>query len=212
MGAAHRRQPRRGLAGGGETGRSRPARRGWIGLWLAGLLAWTACGDAFERLLGPVPERPTEVRLVDFRTGPLQEPSAFDVVGSRAVRVDQTSGWDFLFLLTEDGVAQLRPFEAVTGQLSEAGLRQVDSSFEALSAAPQGGYVRTEPVPIAEGDVLAVVSRRDPSFSGIRCRRFGKLEILEVDQVAGRLSFRHLINPNCETRGLVPGETGSLDR
>lgn len=187
------------------------ARRRWIGPSLAGLVAWTGCGDAFEQLLGPVPLQPTRVELVDFRTGPLQTSSAFDVVGRRAVRVDQTSGWDFLFFVTEEGTPELRPFEAVTGTLQESGMQKVDVTFEGLTLAPQDGYVRTEPIPIAEGDVLAVVSRRDPAFGGIRCRRYAKIEVLGIDIAAGSLTFQHLINPNCEVRGLVPGETGSLD-
>lgn len=184
----------------------------WVAAWVAVWVAAAGCGDAFDRLLAPVPLEPSRVGLVDFRTGPLQEPSAFDLLNERTVRVDQTSGWDFLFVLTETGRPELRPFEAVTGRLSESGLQKVASGFEELVLAPEEGYVRTEAVPIAEGDVLAAVSRRDPTFRGLRCRHFGKIEILEIDAAAGRLAFRHLANPNCEVRGLVPGETGSLDR
>lgn len=187
------------------------ARGGWIGPALAGLVAWTGCGDAFEQLLGPVPLEPTRVELVDFRTGPLQTSSAFDVLGRRAVRVDQTSGWDFLFFVTEEGSPELRPFETVTGALQESGVQKVDVTFEGLTLAPEDGYIRSEPIPIAEGDVLAVVSRRDPAFGGIRCRRYAKIEVLAIDGAAGILAFQHLVNPNCEVRGLVPGETGSLN-
>lgn len=149
--------------------------------------------------------------LADHRTGPLQTASAFDVLGGRVARVDQTDAWDFLFFITEEGEPQLRPFGAVTGRASDAGLQKVASSFEGLRVAPEEGYERAASVPIAEGDVLAAVSRRDPTLQVIRCRRFAKLEILEVDLAGGRLRFRHLINPNCELRGLVPGETGSQE-
>lgn len=185
--------------------------RVWVVWAMAGSLTASGCGDPFEQLLGPVPMEPTIVELVDFRAGPLQEAAAFDILTRRAVRVDQTAGWDFLFFLTEEGVAQLRPFEAVTGELSEAGLQRVDTTFEGLSLAPEDGYVRTQAVPVEVGDVLAVVSRRDPTFGGIRCRRYAKIEILTIDVVVGTVTFQHLVNPNCEVRGLVPGETGSLD-
>ncbi len=201
----------RGAGGGGPAGGASIGRRFRRGLWLVGLIAALGCGDAFDRLLSPVPLQPTRVELVDFRTGPLLEPSAFDGVNGRAVRVDQSVGWDFLFYLAEDGAAELRPFEAVTGELSEAGLQKVTTPFEGMTVAPEDGYVRIEPVPVSEGDVLAFTSRRDPAFQGLRCRHFGKLEIVEIDRDAGRITFRHLLNPNCEVRGLVPGETGSFD-
>lgn len=196
---------------GGVTGRGRTGRRSRGVLWLAAVALGLGCGDAFERLLGPVPEEPTEVTLVDFRTGPLTEPSAFDLIGARAVRVDQTSQWDFLYFLLAAGVAELRPFEAVTGSFSEAGLQKVSTSFEATTLAPEEGYLTDEPVAVEEGDVLVVRSRRDPAFAGLRCRRFGKLEILRVEPATATLTFRHLINPNCERRGLVPGEVGPGD-
>lgn len=198
-------------AKGDEAYRGRIARRRGVVAWLAGLVTVLACGDGFDRLLSPVALRPTRVELVDFRTGPLLEPSAFDGVNGRVVRVDQSVGWDFLFFLPEDGPAELRAFEAVTGELSEASLQKVELAFDDITLAPEEGYVRTEPVPVSEGDVLVFTSRRDPAFQGLRCRHFGKLEVLEIDRPAGRLAFHFLLNPNCEVRGLVPGETGSLD-
>lgn len=199
-----------GLPAGSRAKRWPVRRKRTIWCWLF-LLALPACGDPFERLLGPVPEVPGVALLVDQRVGPLQAASAFDILGGRVARVDQTSAWDFLFFITEGGEPQLRPFGAVTGQPSDAGLQKVASSFEGLRVAPEEGYERMAPLSIAEGDVLAGVSRRDPTLQAIRCRRFAKLEILEIDLAGGRLRFRHLINPNCELRGLVPGKTGSQE-
>lgn len=186
-------------------------RRGIFLLWLSmaalaalSTVAPAGCGDPFEAFLAPVPEETTEVSLVDFRAGPLTEPSAFDLLNSIRARVDQTPAWDFVFFITEGGAAQLRPFAAVADQASEAGLQRVEEAFDAVREAPAEGYETDEPVPIAEGDVLAARSR----VAG-GCRRFGKLEVLEIDLEAGTLTFRHLRNPNCGFRGLVPGETGS---
>ncbi|MFQ5679451.1 MAG: hypothetical protein ACE5HP_08320 [Gemmatimonadota bacterium] len=179
--------------------------RGWA--WLLPFLA-AGCGASFQNFFAPVPDEPTEVELADHLRGPLQRPSAFDMFLARPVRVDQTDSWDFLFLVTPEGEPQLRPVAVVTGELSDAGLQKVSESFEMLLEAPEEGYVTSSPTVIAEGDVLAVVSRRDPALQGLRCRRFGKLEILEIDEAGGILRLRHLINPNCEGRGLVPGETG----
>lgn len=176
----------------------------WVGPLV---LILVGCGDPFG-FLGPVPDEPTEVELSDHRTAPLQEPSAFDLIATRRARVDLSVNWDFLFLITEEGEAQLQPFTFVTGRFSEAGLQQMSQSFEAVRVAPKTGYNTSSPTTIVEGDVLAAISRRDPALGGLRCRRFGKLEILEIDREAGVLRFQHLVNPNCEGIGLAPGEVG----
>lgn len=170
------------------------------------LVAVAACDDPFERFLAPVPDEPTEVALVDHRTGALQEPSAFDMLGTRRVRVDQTDGWDFLFLIPPDGPAELHPFGAVADDPNGSGLQRLDEAFEDVRRAPLEGYAGQEAVTVAEGDVLAIVSRVATQAS---CRRFGKIRILEVDAAAAVLRFEHLINPNCGIRGLVPGTTGA---
>lgn len=177
-------------------------------LWIGPLvLILAGCGDPFK-FLGPVPDEPTEVELADQRTAPLQEPSAFDMLSMRRTRVDLSVNWDFLFLITEEGEARLEPFAFVTGRTNEAGLQKMNQSFESLLLAPKSGYEISSPTTIMEGDVLAAVSRRDPALGGLRCRRFGKFEILEIDREARVLRFRHLINPNCEGVGLTPGEVG----
>jgi hypothetical protein len=176
---------------------------------LALISAITACDDPFSALLIDVPETPVEVSLVDFLTGPLQEPSAFDVIFTRPQRVDQTNQWDFLYFVTADGVHQLLPFGAVADSLTDSGLRHVSESFEGLEMAPSEGYTIDAPVTISEGDVLAVRSRADPN-SFIICRRYAKIEILEIDAAEKRLTFRVLGNPNCEDFVLIPGQHGSL--
>jgi hypothetical protein len=175
------------------------------------ILVWavSGCSDPFSEFLQDVPLEPTTVELKDYRTAVLQEQTAFDIVGERTVRVDQTGSWDYLFVSSESGTPQLAPFTAVSGLFSEAGLQHVDETFEGLRNAPESGYVTDEPTAVSEGDVLAAISRRDPGISG-RCRYYAKIEILEIDESAGTIQFMHLINPNCEDRVLVPGQHGEL--
>ena len=167
------------------------------------------CGNPFEAFLRPVPEIPTEATLFDFRTGDVRDQVAFDAILRVTARVDQTNQWDFLLFITETGVAQLRPFGAVATFETDAGLQRVDTSFEGLRSAPVDGYLQGDPVEVEVGDVLAVQTRRDPSIRS-RCRRYAKIEILEIDPLAATLTFQHLANPNCEDRVLVPGQRGSL--
>jgi hypothetical protein len=175
------------------------------------LLMWAAsgCSDPFSEFLQDVPLEPTTVELADFRTATLQEHTAFDVVGSRTVRVDQTGGWDYLFEIDESGTVQLAPFASLSDRFSEAGLQIVDQTFEGLRNAPSSGYVIDSPTVVAEGDVLAAISRRDPTIRG-RCRYYAKFEILEIDEIERTIRFNHLINPNCEDRVLIPGQHGEL--
>lgn len=183
------------------------SRAGRVLVCLAGA-AILACGSPFEGLLLPVPLVPTEATLTDFRTGPLHEPSAYDLIREVTSRVDQGPNWDFLFELDEAGEPLLSPFGAVTGEPSDAGLQRTPLSFEEIVEAPREGYATHASIAVTEGDVLFAVSRRDPALGGIRCRRFAKLRILAIDAEAGTLTFEQLTNPNCEVTGLVPGETG----
>jgi hypothetical protein len=41
----------------------------------------------------------------------------------------------------------------------------------------------------------------------VRCLRYGKFEVLEIDVTAGTAQLLHLVNPNCEQTGLIPGES-----
>ena len=165
------------------------------------------CDDPFEQLRRPVPDIPGEATLVDFREGPFREPSAFDLVLERLVRVDLSPNWDFLFVIDESGQAAFVPFGAVAEEDALSGLQKVTDTFEGLRQAPSEGYEREAAVPISGGDVLAAVSRQDPG-SRFQCRHFAKLEILALDLQERTVRFRFLVNPNCETRALVPGEAG----
>lgn len=174
---------------------------------LAILLAW-GCDDPFAAFLLDVPEVPSEATLFDFIDGRLQDPPAFDIVRERPARVDQTRDWDFLFRVVGGG-AELVPFTAVTDSVTDSGLRVAETSFEGVLEAPETGYILTEPIPVAIGDVLIARSRRD-ARQVLACSQFAKLEILDLDIAAGQITFRYLVNPNCGDTVLEPGEHGEL--
>jgi len=174
----------------------------WLGLGLV-----VACGDPLEPTLIPVPDEPETAVLVELTGGPLAESSAFDVITALPTRTDLFPGWDFAFDVLPAGTAVLWPRGTIVEGEDpvDAGLQILDLEFEAIRAAPESGYTRFDPVPIAVGDVLVVQSRRDPSLGSIRCRRYGKIEITDLDASGGTVTFRHLVNPNCEKRTLIPG-------
>lgn len=171
---------------------------------LAAAVALAACEDPFASQR-PLPPEPTTVSLGDFRTAPLDARTAFRMSERVPVPPNQVPDWDFAFWVTEAGAPQFRPRGTIVDGTSEAGLAPVDDGFGALSEAPLDGYVTAEPVPVDSGEVYAVRSRPDPTVRATTCRRYGKIEVTSVDPEDGTVTFRHLVNPNCEQRDLTPG-------
>ena len=163
------------------------------------------CGDQAERILIPVPDESEEATLVDFSGGSITEPSAFDLLAKAAVRTDQFPGWDFLLEFRPDGSPVLWPRSAIIEEDADSGLQPVAKTFEGLTDAPEDGYIQLESVAIQVGDVLAVRSRWNPAYGTVRCRLFAKIEILAIDPGESEMTFRFLVNPNCEKRTLEAG-------
>ena len=136
---------------------------------------------------------------------PVPTPSAYSLQGSRRVRTDTTSSFDFAYNLQSDGSHVFVP-RAVLGINAEAsvnpGFLARTESFEAITEAPSNGYVTDQVIPIAVGDRYVVRSR-------ITCQigvpTYAKLEVLALDDVARTVTFRILSNDNCGFKGLQPG-------
>lgn len=176
---------------------------------LLALLPLAACGDSLNQPQ-PLPMEPSTVSLADFRTGELGEATAFQLSNSRTVLPSQSSDWDFVFWVTDDGAPQFRPRDMIASGSSGAGLAPVDVEFDALEEAPGSGYRTNEPVSAEVGAVYAVRSRQDPRL-GLTCRRYAKIRVASVDTAAGTVTLDHLVNPNCQSRNLLPGEQGQQD-
>ena len=166
--------------------------------------AAATCGDPFEPILTPVPE-PREADLVDFEEGDLVDPAAYDMYTGNAVRTDLSNGWDFVFVVDGEAGPTFVPRSAFLGGESTAGLQQDDRAFDTIEEAPEADYVTDAPVPVAAGDVLTLISRRSESVS-VRCRLFGKLEVLTIEGTPATATVRVVVNPNCERRHLVEPE------
>lgn len=180
------------------------------GRLLLGVIAITigvaACGSSTAVDTIANPDDPTEAVLFDFLDQNIRNPSGFDILASSPVRLDSNTRWDFLFQIRQDGTAHLRPRGVIIDESeTDAGLQQLTITFDEVRSAPTDGYERLRATTIEEGDVLAMQSQRDANLEPVRCRRYGKMEVLTIDVAAGTVTFRHLINPNCENRNLVPG-------
>lgn len=175
----------------------------------AALILMAACGDEF----GPgtwsaVPD--TSLIYSASRPELLRQPAAFDVVNLARVAIEgsgATGNWDFA-LLEQGGVFVMAPERAVTGSDSRAGIaRATETRLEDIRDAPgdTAAYSR-EPVPIAEGAIYILRSRRASCFTFGAGVYYAKLHALEVDPVAGTFRFAVVRNPNCNDRALVPPE------
>lgn len=172
---------------------------------LAGLLIVSAgCSDAFGPILTPLPAV-REAVLVDFEGGDLVDPAAFDVLVSSAVRTDQTNSWDFLFLIDDSLGPVLLPRGGLLDQESTSGIQADTRAFEDIERAPSAGYSTEDAIPIAPGTVVTMISRQNPMF-GVRCRLYGKLEVLSIEGTPARATFRFVVNPNCERRRVREAE------
>ena len=174
-------------------------------LLTAGLLLvapLTACGDAFEPIFVLVPQ-PAEADLHDFVSSSLLDPSAFDLFARGAIRTDQITTWDFLFVVDPALGPTLVGRGAALDSESDAGIQLMSFEFDDLTEAPDNDYIVDQPVPVSVGDVFAVRSRQSSSIS-FRCRLFGKMEILAIEGSPAVATVRFVVNPNCEQRGVEP--------
>ncbi len=168
-----------------------------------------ACGEDlnfdFER-----PGEPIEAVLFDLVDGPLDRPSAFNVVSGRGsglprvVQVDQTGEWDFAFAVL-DGEPVWLPQGFFAGAEPSPGILRLDRGFDEIVEVPGDRtlYEDEQPVPAEVGAVYAIRSRPDPSLS-LPCRLFAKVEVLSLEGDPMRIRFRSLWNPNCDQRNVTP--------
>jgi hypothetical protein len=136
---------------------------------------------------------------------PVSTPSGYSVEGSRRVRTDLSTEFDFAYNLEADGRHVFLPRAALgidTANTVNPGFRPRSESFEAITIAPSDGYVTDDPVPVAVGERYVVRGR---VTCAIGVPKYAKMEILEFDDAERIVVFRILTNDNCGFRSLEPG-------
>jgi hypothetical protein len=160
----------------------------------------------------PRPSEPWDLTLYDLVSGPIDRPSAVNVVSGRAlgvpsaVRVDITERWDLVFAVV-DGTPSWLPrgfFEALE---VSSGVLATTLDFDQVIEAPDNKdlYEDEVPVPITEGTTYVVRSRADPDLS-LPCRIYAKILVESVQPEPARVDLSIIWNPNCDGRNLVPAE------
>ena len=136
---------------------------------------------------------------------PVSTPSGYSVDGGRRVRTDLSTDFDIAYNIESDGRHVFLPRAALgidTANAVKPGLRRMTEAFEAIALAPSDGYTTDDPVVIAVGDRFVVRGR---VTCNLGLTKYGKIEILQLDDVARTVTFRILIDDNCGFRSLEPG-------
>ena len=135
----------------------------------------------------------------------LTTPAAFSITAGAPIRTDQSSAFDFAYDIIPGKGPVLLPLAALglgTGGGSNPGLQKVTTTFDNLTSGPTSGWLSTDTIPIAVGDVLAGRSRI-VCFLGVP--QYAKLQVLAFNNVLKTVDLKVLANVNCGYRNLEPG-------
>lgn len=153
-------------------------------------------------------ETPDTVFLYSLARPELNLESGFAFLQGLRVRIEDplaTGAWDAA-VDTRGGELVLLP----PGALGVNGTARIATiggmALEDVTEAPADTlvYVANTPVPLAMGTIYIVKTNRQPGNFGSSCVYYAKLEPVILDVAGGTLTFRHVTNPVCNSRDLVP--------
>ena len=177
-----------------------------VALASALLIALTACGD--DPFAYDWSDAPDTVLVYSLSRPELNLPSGFNFLQGRPIRVEDLSStgeWDAV-VDTRDGEIVLLPPGAF-GIVTTARITTLEGmQLEDVRSAPSDTtvYVEADPVPVRSGNVYVVKTNRSSGSFGSSCVYYAKLEAVDIDADAGRLTFRYVTNPICNSLDLVP--------
>lgn len=173
-------------------------------LLLVALAAAVACSD---NQLGDAatPNIVDTVTLGAIQGAALTTPAAFSITSAAPVRTDESSAFDFAYDIIPGKGPVLLPLAALglgQGGSTNPGLQKVTTAFDNLKAGPTSGWLQTDTIPIAVGDVIAGRSRI-VCYLGVP--QYGKFQVLAFNDVLKTVDLKVLANVNCGYRNLEPG-------
>jgi len=196
---------------------SRALRRSIAGTFvaLATTLATSACGGPTELKANSNTIAAT-VTIYALNGASAVHPAALALVSTpRAVRMTTDYQFDLAVDFDESGAARLIPVDRVASPAilpngRFVGLQKVAEPYDAISRAPNGGYVNGADLPIAVGDVGVIQSLNHPYCANVfyvAQNIYAKFVVDAINPAADSVRLRLLVDPNCGFRGL---ETGTL--
>lgn len=179
---------------------------------IAVLLAVTAvsvaaCDDPFApRATSPVR---TDTFVVFALSGtPVNVPTAFNVLFFTPVRVEPTYGFDFAFDIDDQERVLLIPVSRMGGVVTagrRVGFQRPTVPFDDVQRAPPGGYRYDSTFVLGPQDPVIVELASEACPFGFSPLIFSKLEVLAINAVDRRVTFRITYDPNCGFRSFLPG-------
>jgi len=165
------------------------------------------CGDTLSLLPAQFENRVDTVKMYALSGTPVYLPSAYLMPIRSAIRLDQTSNFDFLYDINTAGEHLFLPIGAVvnTGRTSSnSGFQTTEVPFDSITTGVQTGYVTADTIRARLGEVFYVRSSVDPTcVLGIPF--YAKLQVLGFDDEARWVVFQILANVNCGYRSLEAG-------
>jgi hypothetical protein len=140
---------------------------------------------------------------------PPDAPSGVWLFGRQAVVMNAAFSFDLIFDIDAQGQTTLYTVRQVAGGLSSAhsvALQRYTGTYDALTKAPQSGYITDSLYTTKVGDVFAV-STTDPtacSFSVYSSVIYAKIEVLGIDPGTRTIRTRFTVDPNCGFFSLLP--------
>jgi hypothetical protein len=131
-------------------------------------------------------------------------PSGYSISDARTVRTDLSASFDFAYVIDAAGKHFLVPIDALGlgSSSSNPGLLKSAEAFASITSAPNNGYVTSDSIEVAVGDVLVGRSRLS-CFLGVP--QYAKIEVMALDAAAKTIRLKVLANINCGYRSLAPG-------
>jgi hypothetical protein len=150
--------------------------------------------------------------LFSLSSAPPTYPSAISTPFAQGVPANATGNFDVALDLTSDGRIVVMPVATVVVPLTgphSVGLLRAGTSFEAVTSAPVGTYVRDTVMTIDVGEVVVIEANR--SRTGDICSFalspfiYSKLVVIDADLDTGLLTVRLTADPNCGFRSFAEG-------
>jgi len=174
------------------------------------VLVWVAIGCGRDPFAFNWSDAPDTVLLFSLARPELNLVSGYAFQQGVRVRIEaaaSTGLWD-IAIDTRDGEMVMLPPRALGVQDAEARIATLGTgmSLEDVTVAPADtlAYVDDEPVVLALGTIYVVKTNRAIGSFGSSCVYHAKMEAVDIDIAGGTLTFRHVTNPVCNSRDLVP--------
>jgi hypothetical protein len=175
-------------------------------LLLVCLALVAACGNPFDLPRTTLANVIDTVTLYALDGTPPRTPSGYDLGNypPEAVLIQNGRPFDFAVDLDSLNRAVLLPTGALhLGRAS--GVQATTLPFDSIKIAPSSGFQLDSAVTLDVGARAIVHSRQETCSFQIPAFYYGKLEILAVDTLTRRITFRILVDGSCGYRGLEEG-------